>query len=76
MIRSLNLISGGRSFPPQLRFFLYSNWKVIHVSINFLNTSHNIVAHILNDSNVLRWNFMFVQSPSHHISWYFDISLL
>ena len=37
---------------------------------------HRILVHILNEGNVLSWDFVLLQGPPHDISRYFVISLL
>jgi hypothetical protein len=51
----------------------YINWKVISVSVTYSNTCHNIIVHILNESNVLWWDFVLLQSPSQDILMHFVI---
>jgi hypothetical protein len=39
----------------------YLNWKVTGVAITCLDKHHNIPVHILDEGNVLSWDFMLFQ---------------
>src|SRR3954471_20652453 len=54
----------------------YFDWEVISVAIARSHTCHNIVVHILDEGNVLCWDFVFFQRPPHDIPWYLIVGLL
>ena len=54
----------------------YVNRKVSGVAITCPNKRRRILVHILNEGNVLSWDFVLLQGPPHGISRYFVICLL
>ena len=59
---------------PLMQSFL--NQEVISVDITCLNTCHNIIVHVLDEGNVLCWDFVFLQVSPHDILRYLIIGLL
>src|SRR3954469_23940287 len=54
----------------------YLNREVIGVAITCSNTCHNIIVHVLDEGNVLCWDFVFLQGPPHNIPRNLIIGLL
>jgi hypothetical protein len=43
----------------------YFNWKVTGVAITCSDKRHHIPVHILDEGNVLSWDFVLFQDPPH-----------
>jgi hypothetical protein len=49
--------------------------KTFDITISCSNTSHNLVIHVLDERNILCWDFILIQCLPHEISRYFTIDL-
>jgi hypothetical protein len=54
----------------------YFNREVVYVTIICSDTSYGIAIHVLDEGNILCWDFMFVQRPPRNFPWYLVLSLL